>query len=440
MLADLRADWTSLSLDARVGIIVAIAIAAIPVFAVLFWRCIRYRRTGKEGRRELRRIYRRAASTIVENKSVGDAVLSVIDSPEFFERFVLTESVSRRKEISALEHQLGVARPNISSDEITRISNNVYDRILDGLNHAEYETWRRRAEHWNDEIRGERELFREEPGQSEGMRFAAGYMRIVLTDSERMEKDSKSDAEVFFSQSRNPMLEIPRSSVVQIGEESPESWDKALVAVAKSLSRSKGKHEIHLTCVARWLWCYALGVEIQVHHPLVLYHYQDGTYHRIWKINRQIKELKSPLDDRVYEYDVCGEPKLIREGDDTHRVILALAIGSHRDIDAAFDSYRNSNLPSVPMWEIKRRDVLLPNKPEDWIGAATDLAYAIDHLSAGGSKEIYLFGIMPAILGLMLGSAVGPYRRVHLLQFDGKNTYTEMKELLPRTISNVVGK
>lgn len=412
------------------------------VMPLILWFISKWWRIGPNGKHELRRIYWQSAIAIVTNRQELRTVKKVIYTPEFFEQLALREDVTRHQERNAFELHLQRWWPTRAEETITGVVDRIYAEILERLRHAKYPAWVKRAEKWDDELGSGTPLETEDPIQAIQTQevhraWKPGYVAVVITDDPLKSDEYKADAKTYFSSPAVRIPEIPRSSITFVGTETPSIWDEQLVRVTGAISKLKKKErEIHLVCIARSLWCYALGVKLQVDQRMVLYHYEDATYHRIWNVNRKIKNQKGPVvNPDHYEYQVCGAPRLVVDGSNPNRVVLGLAIGSHRDILAAFEGYRAENLPDAPVWEIRRHDLLSPCNPNEWISAASDLAVTIDSLSAGGVKEVYLFGILPATLAIMTGSTVGPYRNVHLLQFDG-TSYIEMMHLLPRTVSN----
>ena len=255
------------------------------------------------------------------------------------------------------------------------------------------------------------------------------YYPIVLTWDAQYKTDTLAEVKRFFARIHVPSAKA--RPLVKVGTPSGSDWRDSLVQAVSKMEELRANYdEVHLACQAYWMWCFALGTDIQDRHPLLLYHYQNGTYYRIWTISREIKNRKAVAPTN-YQYSVCA-PASVQDGQRTDAVVLVVACGSH-DPTSAVSQYAQANLPGVPIHAVRLERGLDPTQPDRWIGAAADLAITVDELSGSGSKELYLFGTMPDTLALMAGSAVGPYRRIRLMQYhDG--SYFEATYLQPKPL------
>jgi hypothetical protein len=254
------------------------------------------------------------------------------------------------------------------------------------------------------------------------------YYVIVLTWEDEYAAAMLDKAERFFR-----ALYIPKAGprpLLKIADVDKVDWQGTLARAIEQIREATTTGEVHLACNAYWMWCFAIGTRLQDRHALVLYHHEKGEYHRIWKMSREIKNRKSiPYAD--YHADVCVLRE-VRRGTRSDAVVLVVMCGSHFPVDAV-QLYVNgkATLAEAPFFTIGFEGGLDPHQPARWVDAAADLAISVDHLTGNGTKELYLFGVMPDVLGLMTGSTVGPYRRIHLMQYH-QGSYFEALELAPK--------
>lgn len=245
-------------------------------------------------------------------------------------------------------------------------------------------------------------------------RHSSTFFTIIVTDNDHYKDSVLASTNQFFSR-----LHITRSKAKEFVRVNPAhtDWaDSISLATARLGEANEEASEVHLACHAYSLWCVALGMQLQDRLPLILYHFQDGTHYRIWQVSRDIKNRKAVAADQ-YPFRICRPPEPIQQGSSDNAVGLVLACGS-QDPCPSVAKFVAAELPQLPVWVVRLSGGLDPHHTIRWLDAAADCSYALDFLSTSGAKEVYLFGAMPATLGLMTGSAIGPYRRIHLMQYE----------------------
>jgi hypothetical protein len=251
------------------------------------------------------------------------------------------------------------------------------------------------------------------------------YSFLIVTGQEHFANDAKADAERFFAERQIPVATV--KPVISTRGLETGQWGELLGRALRQLTELKVRNEeIHFLSAAFWLWNLALGAEIADRHPMILYHYQRGTLYPIWQVSREIKERKATPDA---PYSLCAKPRLHQPGTRDDGAVIVFSVGAPHIVPNAIQHMRAS-LPDLPVWEIGTPGFLDPANCEQWIVAAAELARSLEEISGGGRRELWLCGTAPAALGLMVGTAVGRYRRIHLLHFlETEGTYRELLTL-----------
>jgi hypothetical protein len=293
----------------------------------------------------------------------------------------------------------------------------------------------------------------------------AKYLPLVLSDNPKFGDDVEEGARYYFThqigfRQHITRLEKPardRSAKTGPGVElSRDAWRQLLEVAMKTIRKSNEtgeRHrpeELHLVFGTKALWNFALGSLLQNRHALVLYHFQiDGRkphYHRIWQIDRSVKDLRSPKSSRPFEYRFL--PQVINEPPHPDRPgavceCLVFEMGANQIRDSV-RSYRDVHLAGARLRVHTKGRNLPYDQPGAWRLAAAEIAHAICDQTPAVSEaaDSYVFVDMPAVLALMAGDAIGNFgsRRLHLMQFDTHNkTYVEMLCLPDSQLSPLAG-
>lgn len=279
------------------------------------------------------------------------------------------------------------------------------------------------------------------------IRLERRYLPLVLSDSPKFVEQVENEARRHFS--RPPLAGLPwprvkRSTVLKPEATAVEgvlkesSWRELLrrAAVAiHSAERPEGEdrdEEIHLVFGTPILWAFALGRLTQNRHRLVVYHFQneDQCYHRIWKTDRRVKNLRSPIAGRPFEYRFLRETRIEAKqapGPGPTRECLVIMIGANAIVDDVV-AYRDANLPDAAVRVFTKVRLLNPSETDAWVRAAAEVAYAVCDRGPR-VDETCLFVDMPCALAFMAADSIGLYspRRLRLMQYDQKNkTYLDI--------------
>lgn len=281
------------------------------------------------------------------------------------------------------------------------------------------------------------------------------WMGLSYSDSETFLKKCKADATAFFTGKAVPALDdgfLEEAGGLLDGAVWKSSLKRSLETLRQVESRSiKGKRpRVHFVLGTLSLWSFVLGTLLKNRHSLVLYHFQaddsEVSYHRIWQMDRTIKNLQAPRVGRVFEpvcfHEVAPEAPLkpLPMGGVEHEC-LVIEAGSHRIIDSVHE-FRRNQLPGASVRVLNRLRDLIPTEPKMWQHAAAEIAHAIGDQTVSSAKETYLFWDGPSVLALMAGDAIGDYapRKIILMQWDKlKRTYVPVLILPDRDLSAVAG-
>ena len=94
---------------------------------------------------------------------------------------------------------------------------------------------------------------------------------------------------------------------------------------------------------------------------------------------------------------------------------IILSIGAN-DICSDVQKHLDESSTSIRALRLIRlREDLPSGQPDRWLQIAAEVAGLISTCDA---RDIYLFADIPAVLCLMVGDALGPYKgRIHLMQY-----------------------
>lgn len=400
--------------------------------------------------RKRRAYYVCAAKKVFDDQRIRAASLHVIRSREFFDEVALDDNLTKHDEMDMFSECLATELREADERDVRNATKKLFAEIHNSLRSAAESFFQNLAKKWDHEERERRSG--ESPGVAapseaapdSSLRPAStvpGFMTIVLTDSESYREGVARQTEQFFGEARPRIQPVPEWCLAVTGKQDADAWKLLLGDATRQLRElCRSKWEVHVTFGTRALWNFALGVFLKNRTPLVLYHWQDGTYHRIWKIDRSVKDLRSPLAEVAFEYRFCGEPCELRssgESDDPAEALI-FDIGANEigpDVLRYLDS-EGGDLAKLPVSIVKKRRKLEPQGTDDWIRCAAELAYTVDR---SGAQDLYLFVDMPTVLALMVGDALGPYisARVHLMQRE-TGTYRELLVLPDSELDDLV--
>jgi hypothetical protein len=268
------------------------------------------------------------------------------------------------------------------------------------------------------------------------------YLPLVLTNNPKSIEEVEAKTACYFQPWffwQIPRLTEPardRSAMVDTLDRA--KWIELLNVAAKTIRKtnkapSRGRSEtLHLVPRVPTLWGFALGMKMNNQYPVVVYHWQqEGNRHcyRIWRCNRDIKNLRGPKANRKFEYRVFkqGEVAPSVQGGPATAECLVFRMGAN-ELLSDVCRYRETHLPQAEMRVFTKVSTLVPTQRYAWVRAAAEMAHAICD-QQGRPRDVYLFTDLPTTLALMAGDSIGPYtsRRVHLMQWDAKeSTYHEM--------------
>lgn len=290
-------------------------------------------------------------------------------------------------------------------------------------------------------------------------RLADKYLPIVLTQNKTFVKEVETGAANFFgTRLRRPIPKLSQHhNVAAIGVLDRSEWGRLLIDAMETLhevddTEFRGERErLHLVLGTPTLWSFALGMLMRNRYAVVLYHYQvsdEIVYHRIWQIDRRVKDLRSPKAGRKFEYRffLCSSAPAVATA---AKVVpaaplaacLVFQVGANQ-IEASVRRFRDTNLPGATMQVFTKRYELSPKEPRMWVRAAAEIAHAVCNAGPTGVADVYLFVDMPSVLGLMAGDAIGSYQaqRLHLMQWDAANsTYHETLSFPNEELGNLAG-
>jgi hypothetical protein len=263
-----------------------------------------------------------------------------------------------------------------------------------------------------------------------GLRFyerrrSRAYFLVAVTNQDSYINTVRADAARFFADHHIPEASI--NPVTSIRGLEAHQWSELIERTLGRLNELKPVYrEIHFLSASWSLWNFALGTEIGDRHALHIYHYGSGALHPIWRVNRDIKTRKSQAG---FSYTVCQPPRLQQPGASTDKAVVVFAVGSDQLV-ATVEKHVQTHLPELPLWVVGKQGELDAQQPGEWVTAAAELAAALDQISGAGSQELWLFGNLPSALSLMAGTAVGRFRRIHLMHFlSTEGTYREFLTL-----------
>jgi serine/threonine protein kinase len=205
-------------------------------------------------------------------------------------------------------------------------------------------------------------------------------------------------------------------------------WEPLLRATLEALNRSRSNRQpLHLVARINTLCAFALGLQMNNQFDCWLYHCQQSRLYRLWRIDRAVKDGRSPRanDEPSPSFFALENEANAGEAD------AGSSSNPDRPGSAAaliFEVGANSLLAEVTRWRdrvqtklpirryTKNRRTLDPNDAASWIAAAIEVSRAIKEQS---ENELYQFLDMPAALALMAGDALGNWsgKQLHLMQY-----------------------
>lgn len=256
-------------------------------------------------------------------------------------------------------------------------------------------------------------------------RYSRAYYPIVITQQETYAHKVLNDAERYFGDRRIPIADVP-PVIVYRGHDA-HRWVEALRATLQRLNElNQAYRENHLVAAGYWLWDFALGTEVGGRYRITFYHHQGTTFYPIWETDRSLRAIASAED---FQYTVCTPPAILSQGSREDGAALVVAIGSHAP-GGLVTQYLARASPDLPLWILQGPSELDPHAPDHWIQAGAEVARAVADVSQSGTKELWLFGVAPAVLGLIAGTMVGRYWRIHLMQYiEYENAYRDLLTL-----------
>ena len=414
---------------------VGFALAAA-AFSGALW-CARYWWIGRQGRSELRRIYRHAIKVVLADRHEQRLALGVLNAPEFFDTLVMPNHVSRSTEVREFRTKLQAAWTSTSESRIDTVTRQVFAEILNRLMYAKSPTWQEKYTHWCAEINAAPDSAESAPDT----RWPV-YLPVVLLNSQAEGQAVVDGACRFFEQRDRPVR--PHGPQIRNGREievDPDAWRDLAVQVLHQIRQAEADSKrIHLVLGTVSLWNFLLGTLLVNRFGIELYHFQQE-YHPLGRSDRQAKNLRSPAQqppvfewvhvEWIPESAVANSPLSnppAGPGSVGTREALVLSIGAN-DIAEKVRSFLVQSRQPMPLRVVtKRTPKLDPRVPDQWIRMAAELAKLICGSSAA---DIYMFGDLPAVLALMVGDAIGSYcnSRIHLMQWN-KVTLTYVEVLI----------
>lgn len=413
------APWYS---DPLVGLGLTV-VAMIPgyIFLILPWV-----RKGRNGHRELRRIYQSAVEKVGGKSKLRLVALSIIKDAYFFLDFMLPNSVSRESEFKEFQRRLQHDLPNVPLHDIKSFLNQLFDEIFDGLQYAEYAAWQKKYEDW----RGELNSITIAP-LPDGRREHRFIFLSLFASKPNMEQ-AEHGALQYFQGQPVPILRLAGDELAIATsdcETSKDIWESLLTNSLRVIRQAdRDQKQVHLILHTVSVWNLALGILLNNRIPITLYHWQQQ-YYRLWTIDRSAKDLRSPKINSSSLALLSVDFEDVAEGAVSEPAeALVIQIGANHAANAVRE-WMTKHARCMPLRIVsKKAGRLDPQKPEDWIQCAAEIAELIDLIKA---KNIYFFADMPAVLALMVGDALGSYRsNIHLMQFLNGAPEREYKEVL----------
>ena len=102
---------------------------------------------GPWGSRELARIYLQAIPD--PSSPCGRRLKSIISDRDFLHEVLIPPSVTRQQEFNAFRARLTDVAPLVEMQEFLE---QFFQRILKGMDHSHYETWKQKALDWKQEL------------------------------------------------------------------------------------------------------------------------------------------------------------------------------------------------------------------------------------------------------------------------------------------------
>jgi serine/threonine protein kinase len=250
------------------------------------------------------------------------------------------------------------------------------------------------------------------------------FLLIVQSRDEQWVSAEKANAIAYFDNQPNP---IPPHSMGAIVAVDPNMnldgalWRELLERTLQALnsSRSQGKL-IHLVPRINTLCAFELGTRMNNQFPCQLYHCQQSQLFPLWKVDRSVKDGRSPHTQETAVNQFFDSRTIPSNSNSVSSSPTAICL--------AFEVGANPLLPEVTQWRdaakpeaaivlfTQRHKQLRPDDTAAWIAAAVEISRSIKQCE---EDDLYLFLDMPASLALMAGDALGNWsgKQIHLMQY-----------------------
>ncbi|WP_456395327.1 SAVED domain-containing protein [Desulfurobacterium sp.] len=202
---------------------------------------------------------------------------------------------------------------------------------------------------------------------------------------------------------------------------SPEAFQKFLEEEFSGkllkITRKREEAVFHITGVISSLM-YGAGVIFGVKRKAILYHYQDGKYHSILTIGRELKEIKFNKNWIRTEQVENGNNK---------EIAITIHIASHNPLGStrAFvkDYLKNSSHFYITL---KRKTGNVPLKQEIWKNIVAEIYSELNRLrSEFMAKRLHLFLSVPCPIAFALGACAGKFIPATIYQYlPERNSYS----------------
>ncbi len=385
-------------------------------------------------RRSLSRIYTNALKELTLADNDRRALLEIVTDREFFRSYALPVSVSCRAEKAQILVMLQRRQITIGDDIIEKFLN----KVEDGCSFAEESCWQEKAKQWRIERTAAHAPAALQPVGQEV------YWGIVALDPQKSPEEVARQMKAFFESIRfdGGLRQLNASSshsqILVVNSQdlfnSTRCWQSTLQQSCAALrSMNTNREIVHLALAGPSLLFFAIGTVLNNRcHNLILYHYQ-GTYNRIWRIDRTIKNACAPQGDapRATQNSLHV---VFHEGTDRTAEVIALSFG-RTDLELVLPQWLRGqdlfrNLP-LRILQLNNRQGFPVDAPQVWLNAASE---TVSLISNSAATNIYLFADAPAVFNLMIGDALGHYRTIHLMQFLPEARSYSQVLVLPRDI------